>query len=235
MKNKKTKIMIVDDFALIRDGLKNLLELDGSMKVISEAQDGIDCLNKLNEKLPDILLLDINMPNKNGLEVLQEIRNNEIPIKVMILTMHNEIDYLLRAIEIGADGYASKNIKFEELKEAIDLIIHGENFIQKELLPLLNSKIEKKNGELDKIKSLTKRELEVLKNIAFGNSNREIATSLKISERTVKNHIFNIFKKIAVTDRTQAAVFAIRNDLISLNQKKTGNKTVMFHVKHCGF
>ena len=217
MKNKKTKIMIVDDFALIRDGLKNLLELDGSMKVISEAQDGIDCLNKLNEKLPDILLLDINMPNKNGLEVLQEIRNNEIPIKVMILTMHNEIDYLLRAIEIGADGYASKNIKFEELKEAIDLIIHGENFIQKELLPLLNSKIEKKNEELDKIKSLTKRELEVLKNIAFGNSNREIATSLKISERTVKNHIFNILKKIAVTDRTQAAVFAIRNDLISLN------------------
>ena len=217
MKNKKIKIMIVDDFALIRDGLKNLLELDGSMKVISEAQDGIDCLNKLNEKLPDIILLDINMPNKNGLEVLQEIRSNEIPIKVMILTMHNEIDYLLRAIEIGADGYASKNIKFEELKEAIDLIIHGENFIQKELLPLLNSKIEKKNEELDKIKSLTKRELEVLKNIAFGNSNREIATSLKISERTVKNHIFNIFKKIAVTDRTQAAVFAIRNDLISLN------------------
>lgn len=217
MKNKKIKIMIVDDFTLIRDGLKNLLELDGSMKVISEAQDGIDCLNKLNEKLPDILLLDINMPNKNGLEVLQEIRSNEIPIKVMILTMHNEIDYLLRAIEIGADGYASKNIKFEELKEAIDLIIHGENFIQKELLPLLNSKIEKKNEELDKIKSLTKRELEVLKNIAFGNSNREIATSLKISERTVKNHIFNIFKKIAVTDRTQAAVFAIRNDLISLN------------------
>ena len=212
MKNNKTKIMIVDDFALIRDGLRNLLELDGSMKVISEAQDGIDCLNKLNEKLPDILLLDINMPNKNGLEVLQEIRNNEIPIKVMILTMH-----LLRAIEIGADGYASKNIKFEELKEAIDLIIHGENFIQKELLPLLNSKIEKKNEELDKIKSLTKRELEVLKNIAFGNSNKEIATSLKISERTVKNHIFNIFKKIAVTDRTQAAVFAIRNDLISLN------------------
>ena len=217
MKNKKIKIMIVDDFALIRDGLKNLLELDGSMKVISEAQDGIDCLNKLNEKLPDILLLDINMPNKNGLEVLQEIRSNEIPIKVMILTMHNEIDYLLRAIEIGADGYASKNIKFEELKDAIDLIIHGESFIQKELLPLLNSKIEKKNEELDKIKSLTKRELEVLKNIAFGNSNREIATSLKISERTVKNHIFNIFKKIAVTDRTQAAVFAIRNDLISLN------------------
>ena len=217
MRNKKTKIMIVDDFALIRDGLKNLLELDGSMKVISEAQDGIDCLNKLNEKLPDILLLDINMPNKNGLEVLQEIRSNEIPIKVMILTMHNEIDYLLRAIEIGADGYASKNIKFEELKDAIDLIIHGESFIQKELLPLLNSKIEKKNEELDKIKSLTKRELEVLKNIAFGNSNREIATSLKISERTVKNHIFNIFKKIAVTDRTQAAVFAIRNDLISLN------------------
>ncbi len=217
MKNKKTKIMIVDDFALIRDGLKNLLELDGSMKVISEAQDGIDCLNKLNEKLPDILLLDINMPNKNGLEVLQEIRNNEIPIKVMILTMHNEIDYLLRAIEIGADGYASKNIKFEELKEAIDLIIHGENFIQKELLPLLNSKIEKKNEELDKIKLLTKRELEVLKNIAFGNSNREIATSLRISERTVKNHIFNIFKKIEVSDRTQAAVFAIRNDLVSLN------------------
>ncbi len=217
MKNKKIEVMIVDDFALIRAGLKNLLELDGSMKVISEAQDCTDCLKKLNEKLPDILLLDINMPNKNGLEVLQEIRSNEIPIKVMMLTIHNEIDYLLRAIEIGADGYASKNIKFEELKEAIDLIVQGESFIQKELLPLLNSKIEKKNKELDKIKSLTKRELEVLNSIASGNSNREIATTLKISERTVKNHIFNIFKKIEVSDRTQAAVFAIRNDLVSLN------------------
>ena len=101
--------------------------------------------------------------------------------------------------------------QFEELKEAIDLIVHGESFIQKELLPLLNSKIEKKNEELDKIKSLTKRELEVLKSIASGNSNREIATTLEISERTVKNHIFNIFKKIEVSDRTQAAVFAIRN------------------------
>ncbi len=217
MKNKKIEVMIVDDFALIRAGLKNLLELDGSMKVISEAQDCTDCLKKLNEKLPDILLLDINMPNKNGLEVLQEIRSNEIPIKVMMLTIHNEIDYLLRAIEIGADGYASKNIKFEELKEAIDLIVQGESFIQKELLPLLNSRIEKKNKELDKIKSLTKRELEVLNSIASGNSNREIATTLKISERTVKNHIFNIFKKIEVSDRTQAAVFAIRNDLVSLN------------------
>lgn len=217
MKSKKVKIMIADDFALIRDGLRNLLELDGSMKVIAEAKGGMDCLDKLRRVSPDILLLDINMPDKNGLDVLQEIREKSLPVKVMILTMHNEIDYLLRAIEIGADGYASKNIKFEELRKAIDLILDGENFIQKELLPLLNEKIEKKNEELDKIKSLTKRELEVLKSIAFGNSNREIAATLEISERTVKNHIFNIFKKIEVSDRTQAAVFAIRNDLISLD------------------
>lgn len=217
MKSKKVKIMIADDFALIRDGIRNLLELDGSMKVIAEAKGGMDCLDKLRRVSPDILLLDINMPDKNGLDVLQEIREKSLPVKVMILTMHNEIDYLLRAIEIGADGYASKNIKFEELRKAIDLILDGENFIQKELLPLLNEKIEKKNEELDKIKSLTKRELEVLKSIAFGNSNREIAATLEISERTVKNHIFNIFKKIEVSDRTQAAVFAIRNDLISLD------------------
>ena len=216
-KRKKLKIMIADDFELIREGIRNLLEFDGSMRVVAEAKDGFDCLQKLTTVTPDVLLLDINMPLKNGLEVLKEIREKKIPINVLILTMYNEIDYLLKAIDIGADGYVSKDVKFEELKCAIHSIAHGENFIQKKLIPLLNEKIEKKNTENDKIDKLSKREIEVLKYVAVGHSNKEIASNLEISERTVKNHISSIFKKIDVSDRTQAAVFAIRNNLVRIN------------------
>lgn len=216
MSSKKLKVMIADDFELIREGIRNLLELDGSIRVVAEAKDGVECLTILEKMKPDILLLDINMPLKNGLDVLYEIRKKSIPVKVLMLTVYNETDYLLKAIEIGADGYVTKNIKFDELKNAIDTLANGENFIQKDLIPLLNEKIKNKTIENEKLESLTNRELDVLKCIASGHSNKEIASNLEISERTVKNHISNIFKKICVSDRTQAAVFAIRNNLVSI-------------------
>lgn len=210
----KIEIIIADDHMMIREGLKQLLELDGTMKVIAEANDGEECLNLLNKKVhPDILLLDINMPKKNGIEVLEYIKQNKIPIKVLILTVHNEVEYLLKAVDIGIDGYLLKDSSYDELKEAIDVVISGNTYIQPSLLPALNESLEDYALDKEKIDSLTKRELDVLRLISEGCSNKKISDELTISERTVKNHISHIFRKIDVEDRTQAAVFAIRNKI----------------------
>ena len=156
------------------------------------------------------------MPKKNGIEVLQEIKNRNINVKVLILTVHNETEYLLKAVDIGVDGYILKDSESAELKKAINAVLNGESYIQPSLIPALNNRLIARDVDKDKIDSLTKRELEVLIQVANGMFNKEIAISLDISERTVKNHISNIFKKIDVSDRTQAAVFAIKNDLIKL-------------------
>ena len=201
------KVMIADDHVLMREGVKQLLEYDGSIKVISEAADGVECLKILETVTPDILLLDINMPNKNGIEVLEDIKNKNIDIKILILTVHNEIEYLLRAVDIGVDGYILKDSESAELKKAINYIYNGENYIQPSLIPVLNSRLVNRNLDKEKIDSLTKRELEVLIQVAYGMFNKEIANILDISER---------FKKIDVNDRTQAAIFAIKNNLVQL-------------------
>lgn len=210
----KIEIIIADDHMMIREGLKQLLELDGTMKVIAEANDGEECLNLLNKKIhPDILLLDINMPKKNGIEVLEYIKQNKIPVKVLILTVHNEVEYLLKAVDIGIDGYLLKDSSYDELKEAIDVVISENTYIQPSLLPALNESMEDYALDKEKIEWLTKRELDVLRLISEGCSNKKISDELTISERTVKNHISHIFRKIDVEDRTQAAIFAIRNKI----------------------
>ena len=203
------KIMITDDHSMIREGLKNLLELDGDIEVIAEAVDGEDCLDKLLTVTPDVLLLDINMPKMNGLEVLKKLKERKSKVKVLVLTVHNETEYLMKAVEIGINGYVLKDSESAELKKAICAINDGENYIQPSLIPSLNSKMIEKNEDEIKIESLTKRELQVLKELAIGKFNRDIAKEMEISERTVKNHISIIFKKLDVNDRSQAAVFAI--------------------------
>lgn len=208
--------MIADDHSMVREGIKALLELDGDIKVIEEAVDGNDCLDKLKKVKPDVLLLDINMPNLNGIDVLKNIRSHKMNVKVLVLTVHNEVEYLMKAIDIGIEGYILKDSESSELKNAIYEICKGESYIQPNLIPLLNAKKIEKSEDSDKIHELTKRELEVLTLLAVGMYNKEIAEKLDISERTVKNHISNLFKKIGVTDRTQAAVFAIRNNLIRI-------------------
>ncbi len=210
------KLMIVDDHSMVREGLKQLLELDEDLKVISQAADGAEGLKKLEEDKPEVLLLDINLPNMNGLEMLEEIRNRRINVKVLILTIHNEIDYLMKAVEIGCDGYVLKDSDSNLLKKAIYSVYEGESFIQPSLTPALNAGLAGKNMIDEKVNELTRREIEVLKLIAEGLFNKEIAATLDISERTVKNHVSNIFKKIDVSDRTQAAVFAIKNNLVNL-------------------
>lgn len=214
--NKIIKVMIADDHVLMREGIRQLLEFDGTIQVIAEASDGVECLQKLKTVNPEVLLLDINMPNMNGIEVLEKIKTRSVGVKVLILTVHNEVEYLIKAVDIGADGYLLKDSGSAELKKAISIVMSGESYIQPSLIPALNSRLVARDVDKEKIESLTKRELEVLIQVANGMFNKEIATTLNISERTVKNHISNIFKKIDVSDRTQAAVFAIKNDIIKL-------------------
>lgn len=210
------KVILADDHSMIREGIKQLLEISGEIQVVGEAADGIECLNLLKKVKADVLLLDINMPKMNGLQVLEKINKGQTATKVLMLTVHNEIEYLIKAIDIGVDGYLLKDTGSAELKKAIFSIYNGEKYIQPELAPLLNQKLVEKESDLDKIHSLTKRELQILKLIAEGLFNKEIGDRLDISERTVKNHVFNLFKKIDAADRTQAAVFAIRNNVVEI-------------------
>lgn len=215
---KTIKVMISDDHCMVREGLKQLLELDGDIEVIGEAGDGVTCLNMMKTYKPEVLLLDINMPQMNGLNVLRTLKEHKCPSKILMLTIHNEIEYLERAIQLGVDGYVLKDSDSSILKKAIVSVYRGERFIQNELVPLLMDKIDNidKVDEEEDEQILTKREIEVLKLLTEGLFNKEIAYHLSISEKTVKNHVSNIFKKIGVSDRTQAAVYAIKNNLVDL-------------------
>jgi len=208
--------MLADDHILCREGIRQLLEYDGSIEVICEVSDGEACLNELSIIMPDVLLLDINMPKKNGIDVLIEIRKRKYPVKVLMLTVHNEVDYLLKAVDLGVEGYMVKDSESVELKKAIKSLFRGGKYIQPSLIPLMNNRLLIRTLDKEKVASLTKREKEMLIYITKGMFNKEIAIELNISERTVKNHISNLFKKIDVNDRTQAAVFAIKNDLAKL-------------------
>lgn len=214
--NMGIDVIIVDDHKMMREGIRQLLELDGDIKVIAEAKDGEECLECLQKLKPDVLLLDINMPIMNGIETLKEIKKKKYDVKVLMLTVHNEVDYLLKAVDIGVDGYILKDSDSTELKNAIFSVYNDQNYIQPNLIPLLNSKMISRDSDKVKIDSLTKRELEILVLLSEGMFNKQIAEICDIKERTVKNHISNIFKKIEVSDRTQAAVFAIRNNLIHI-------------------
>lgn len=215
--NKPINVVIADDHSIVREGIKQILELDCDIRVIAEAGDGKECIDILDERRTDVLLLDINMPNMNGLKVLQHLKEKKSNIKILILTIHNEVEYLIRAVEIGVDGYVLKDLDLSVLKRAILTIIRGDTFIQPDLRPMLKKRMEDKASVSSTIEeSLTRREIEVLKLLAEGLFNKEIAYTLSISEKTVKNHVSNIFKKINVSDRTQAAVYAIKHNLVDI-------------------
>lgn len=211
------KVVIADDHLMVREGIKQLIELEGDIVVIGEAADGVECLNLIKTSKPDVVLLDINMPNMNGLQVLEKLSENHDDTKILILTIHNEVEYLMKAVDIGVNGYLLKDSDSAELRKAITFVYKGETYIQPSLTPLLNERlkiIEEKNNKYVDI--MTRRELEVLHLLADGLFNKEIAYKLCISEKTVKNHVSNIFKKIGVSDRTQAAVYAIRHNIVDI-------------------
>lgn len=209
-------ILLADDHRMVREGIRCLLENVPEFNVVGEAADGYECISLVNKTKTNIVLLDIDMPNMNGIDALRIIKEQKMLCKVIMLTRHNEIDYLMKALEIGCDGYILKESNFDTLKKAIFKVYSGDKYIEPNMMPLLNANMKEKSNVKKKISELTRREIDVLKMIASGSFNKEIASTLNISERTVKNHVSNIFKKIEVSDRTQAAVFAIKNGIISI-------------------
>lgn len=209
-------VMITDDHKMLREGIKQLLEFDSEIDVIAQASDGKETLEKVFEVKPDVLLLDINLPDTTGVQLLKEIKRKTKKIKILMLTVHNEMEYLLECLDNNADGYILKDSDSSELINAIKKVCNGEQYIQPDLIPSLNARLVQKDTEYDMVRELTKRERQILICIAEGKSNLDIGNEFNISERTVKNHITGLFKKIGVKDRTQAAVFAIRNNLINI-------------------
>jgi two-component system response regulator DegU len=208
--------MIADDHVLMREGLKQLLELEDDITVIAQAGDGEEAVKKATECSPNVILLDINMPKMNGIEVLRRFKDLGVDSKVIILTIHDDREYLLEAMKIGANGYVLKDSDADSLIKAIRDVNEGKTYIQPSIATMLVDEINKKdvqNGDIEKIRALTKREYEVLTLIAEGLNNKEIGDRLYISEKTVKNHVSSIFKKLDVNDRIQAAIFAYKNNI----------------------
>ncbi len=209
------KILLVDDHLLVRQGIKKILELEEDLEVVGEAGDGGEALELLRNIEVDVVLLDINMPGMNGIETLEKIKNMDKEPKVIMLTFHEEREYLLETIELGANGYILKDAESDSLIRGIRDVYKGGSYVHPSLAGELVKKYKqgesKPDPDKEALRRLTRREREVLKLISQGMNNREIANTLFISEKTVKNHVSNIFKKIHVNDRTQAAIFALKN------------------------
>ncbi|MCX7781219.1 MAG: response regulator transcription factor [Negativicutes bacterium] len=213
------QIMIADDHALLRQGIKNVLDFESDLRVVGEAGDGEEALKKAAELSPDIMLLDINMPRLNGLEVTRRLKETKANTKVIILTIHDDENYVIEVLKSGAAGYLLKDIEPGMLIKAIRTVYEGETFIYPTLAKKLFGQLagEKAAHSRRSEERLTERELEVLQLTARGMSNQEIASKLYLSEKTVKNHLTNIFRKINVTDRTQAVLYALKHKLVVLD------------------
>ncbi|WP_041719053.1 response regulator [Alkaliphilus oremlandii] len=213
---KKINVLIADDHALVRQGLKQIIELEPDIKVIGLAADGEEAVLKTQQLSPDVVLLDISMPKQNGIQTLRRLKDMDSTIKIIMLTFHEDREYLFETINLGANGYVLKDAESESLIKAIRDVYQGLNYIYPtlatELVKEFNRrevKSQKRNNEDE----LTRREYEVLTLLAEGINNKEIGDCLFISEKTVKNHVSNIFKKINVNDRTQAAIYAYKHNI----------------------
>jgi len=209
-------VMIVDDHALMREGIARILELEENISVEATASDGAEAISKFKKGSYDVILLDINMPNMNGIETLRKLRDMDSSVKIIMLTVYDAREYLIETLNLGANGYMLKDADSSSLVSAIMNVYNGGTYIHPslagELLKEINKKKDK-NGLKNGIESLTKREYEVLLLIAEGLSNRDISDKLIISEKTVKNHVSSILRKLDLTDRTQAAIYAYRHNV----------------------
>jgi two-component system response regulator DegU len=215
MKNK-ISILIADDHSLIRQGLKQILELEEDIVVIAQASNGSEAVQMAKEHNPDIILMDINMPGTNGLQAIKEIKQDKLECKIIVLTIHEDREYLFKTLQMGAEGYVLKDAEPAVLLEAIRSVNSGKSYIQSnmtmELVKEFN-RVTMHEKEKHDENNLTTREIEVLELIAEGMINKEIAKQLYISEKTVKNHVSNIFRKLNVSDRTQAAIYAFKHNI----------------------
>lgn len=220
-----TKIAIIDDHRLFREGVKRILEMEDYFEVVAEADDGLDAENIVTEAKPDVVLMDINMPGLNGVEATRRLINRYPDVKVIILSIHDDENYVTHALKTGALGYLLKEMDADSLVEAVKVVAEGSAYIHPKVTHNLikeyrrlatNGNKQVSSGFRDveyrkPLHILTRRECEVLQLMTDGKSNRAIGDALYISEKTVKNHVSNILQKMNVEDRTQAVVEAIKN------------------------
>lgn len=214
------RLIIVDDHAMVRQGLKHMLGMEEDFEIIGEAEHGDEVIEKVLTLKPDVVLMDINLPGKNGIELTGELRRRMPAIKILALTADGDQYHLSQMIKAGASGYILKDAASETLYEAIKTVARGDAYLPPHLLSVVLNEfrrtavVEKKMVPPEELK-LTPREIEIIGYIAHGENNKEIAKKLFISEKTVKNHVSNILRKMNLEDRTQVAVYAYQKGLIT--------------------
>ncbi|APC49148.1 response regulator [Virgibacillus halodenitrificans] len=225
---KKIQIVLIDDHKLFREGVKRILEFEPTFEVVAEGDDGTEASRIVKENNPDVVLMDINMPNMNGVQATADLVRYFPKTRVIILSIHDDESYVTHALKTGAQGYLLKEMDSDALIEAIKVVSDGGSYLHPKVTHNLvmeyrrlakeNASSAKDNGmEYRKpLHLLTKRECQVLQLLADGKSNRAVAETLYISEKTVKNHVSNILQKMNVNDRTQAVVSAIRKGWVEV-------------------
>lgn len=218
---ERIKVLIADDHRVVREGLAAILKTKENIVVVGEAQDGHEAVEKARSLLPDVILMDVSMPRMGGVEATRQIKRESPHIGIIALTMYDEEHYIFDLVRAGATGYLLKDTDSAQIVVAIRAIYRGESLINPSVaskilaeFSLLAQKKGKKRARLEH--DLSEREITVLRLVKDGKANKEIANSLDLSEKTVKNHVRNIFHKLQVYDRTQAAILAIRKGLIEL-------------------
>jgi DNA-binding NarL/FixJ family response regulator len=210
-----TRVLLVDDHELVRQGIAAMLHGAADVQVVAEARTGREALEVARRELPDVVLMDVRMPDMDGLEATRKLKEERPRTAVVMLTMHDNPTYLRDAVRAGAAGYLLKDVSKEELIDAIRQVSSGGAFIESQMLKGMLSEMKPTaSGMSPAAKNLTKREREILALVAEGMSNREIAERLVLSPETVKSHVAAILEKLNVSDRTQAAIYAVRNGLV---------------------
>ena len=204
-------IMLVDDHPLLRKGLAQLISLEDHLKVVCEASSGEEAISLAPDCLPDLILLDLDMKGINGLDTLRTLRQNNIKSKIVMFTVSDNETDVLQALKFGADGYLLKDAEPEETIEQICKAINGELVLSASLTQILARSLRQSSNSSSLFEKLTKREVEILRHITRGSSNKVIGNSLGITEATVKVHIKNLLKKLSLRTRVEAAVWAVEN------------------------
>lgn len=208
------KVLLADDHGIVRAGLRRIVEESGEMQVVAEASDGRQAIRQIRQSPPDVAVIDISMPELDGLEVIRVISAEYPQLPLLILSMHVEHQYIVRAIEAGAMGYITKQSAPDQLVRAIRKLYSGARFISPEAAEALAVTVAKGGGSKDLIDSLSTRELQVLRYLAMGKTNREIAGIYHISIKTVDTYRFRVLKKLNLRNNAELSRFAIRNNLI---------------------
>jgi DNA-binding NarL/FixJ family response regulator len=210
------RILVADDHNVVRRGLVFFLKTQENIEIVGEARNGKEAVQMAQGLKPDLVLMDLVMPVMDGIEATRTIKKEFPNMKVLILTSFSDQDHVIPAIEAGASGYQLKDIEPDELVKTIKQLMKGENQLHPKATTHLLSHFNalNNNEERKPLDDLTKRELEVLKEIAKGKSNKEISTALFITEKTVKTHVSSILAKLELADRTQAALYAVRNGVL---------------------